>query len=88
MKFIAACLALLLLAPAFAQAPKSDARESALDRAILRCIENRGADCESRDGLKEWLRQERPLTPEEQAAAAGARKHRETCAGNKKAAGC
>ena len=88
MKFLAACLASLFLVPAIAQTPKPGAQDSARAAAVKRCKENRGADCESRDGLNEWLRQERPITPEEQQTAAGARKHRETCAGNKKAPGC
>ena len=52
-----------------------------------RCA-HRGSDSESKDGLKEWLREDRAITPEEQQAAAGARRHRELCAKNKKAPGC
>lgn len=88
MKFLAACLSMLFLAPALAQAPKPGAQDSARAAAIKRCKENRGADCESRDGLREWQRQERPITPEEQQAAAGARRHRELCAKNRFGAGC
>lgn len=88
MKFVAACAALLFLIPAIAQTPKPGAQESARSSAVKRCKENRGADCETREGLAEWQRQERPITAEEQAAAAGARAHREQCAKNKKGAGC
>ena len=88
MKSIAACLALLFLVPAMGQTAKSGTQDPARDAAAKRCKENRGADCDTREGLNEWLRQERAITPEEQSAAAGARRHRETCAANKKAPGC
>jgi hypothetical protein len=88
----AACLASVLLLcaalPAAAQKTTSDARQATRDRAVVRCIENRGTDCETREGLREWRRQEQPLTDAEREAAAAARKHREQCAKNKKAAGC
>jgi uncharacterized protein HemX len=50
--------------PVFAQqqpeskTPAEKAQEQR-ERAIARCKENRGADCESEAGLAEWLLQER-----------------------------
>ena len=88
MKFLAVCLSLFFLAPAMAQSPKSGAQDVARAEAVKRCKENRGISCDTKEGLSEWQRQERPITPEEQQAAAGARRHRETCAKNSKAAGC
>lgn len=46
------------------------------NRAITRCRENRGVDCDTPEGLKEWIQQERPITDEERARAAGARRAR------------
>lgn len=88
MKFLAACLALLFLVPAFAQTPKPSSQEAAREHALQRCKENRGTNCDTREGLAEWLREDRPITAAEQQAAAAARRHRELCAKNKKAAGC
>ena len=92
----AAWLALLLVlccaGPATAQtssgAAKESAKESLRDRAIKRCRENRGTDCETEQGLSEWLRQEQPITDEERAAAVAARRYREKCQKDPKAAGC
>ena len=81
-------LVLFLAAPVNAQSTKPEVKESQRDRAIKRCKENRGTDCQSERGLQDWLREERPLTDAEQQAAAGARRHREECARNKKAQGC
>ena len=44
------------------------------ERGIARCKENRGVDCDTPAGQKEWIRQERPITDEERVAAAGARR--------------
>jgi hypothetical protein len=90
--FLASILLLCLAIPAAAQTTPRAAKEQVQDPARIaaakRCKENRGSDCESAEGLKEWLREDRPITPEEQQAAAGARRHREECARNKKAPGC
>jgi hypothetical protein len=92
MKLPVACLAAILClypaAPASAQTEKKSARESLRDRAIKRCKENRGTDCESRQGLREWLREEQPITDAERQAAAASRQHREQCAKTKGGAGC
>jgi len=53
---------------------KKDSAQKRRERAITRCRENRGVDCDSPDGLKEWIQQERPITDEERARAAGARR--------------
>jgi hypothetical protein len=84
-------LVLFLAAPVSAQTAKPEAKEkepSLRERAIKRCKENRGTDCTSERGLREWLGEETPLTDEQQQAAAGARRHREECAKNKKATNC
>jgi hypothetical protein len=88
--YLAAALLLGLATPAAAQTTKREAKktEPAREVAAKRCRENRGSDCESESGLSEWLREDRPITLEEQKAAAAARRHREECARNKKGAGC
>lgn len=90
MKVLLAVLCLLVLAlPVNAQqSPKPEVKESLRDRAIKRCKENRGIDCDSDRGLREWLREDTPLTDDQRQAAAAARRHREECARNKKAANC
>jgi hypothetical protein len=45
-------------------------------RAYERCKANRGVDCETSRGLAPWVREERPITPEQQRAAAAARRAR------------
>jgi hypothetical protein len=94
-KLPAACLATVLFlciaVPTAAQTDKrtTKAQDAALERAVKRCNENRGVDCDSRQGLREWLREERAITEEERRAAAGARRQREQCAKTKNAAaGC
>ena len=56
---------------------KKDSAQKQRERAITRCRENRGVDCDTPEGLKEWIQQERPITDEERARAAGARRARE-----------
>jgi hypothetical protein len=75
--------------PLAAQTPaKPVVKESLRDRAIKRCKENRGVDCESREGLREWLREERPITDAERTSAAAGRRQREQCAKNPKGTNC
>jgi hypothetical protein len=81
-------LAALVSLPAAAQTIPAGAKETARERAVKRCKENRGVDCDSREGLREWLREERELTDAERQAAAAARRHRENCARNPKTGGC
>ena len=81
-------VAFLIPFTASAQTKPSEPKESLRDRAMKRCKENRGTDCESREGLREWLREERELTDAERQAAAAARRHRENCARNPKTGGC
>jgi hypothetical protein len=87
MKFVIVML-LGLATTAFAQTIPVAEKESARDRAIKRCKENRGTDCESRDGLREWLREDREITDTERQAAAAGRRHREQCAKNPKGSSC
>jgi len=93
MKLLLASLTSLLLiglpGPVAAQTTaKPVVKESPRDRAIKRCKENRGIDCDSREGLREWLREERTITDAERQAAAAGRRHREACAKNPKGSGC
>jgi len=84
-------LLLCLQLPAAAQTPKKTEAftpDSIEDRAQKRCREERGLDCETRDGLREWIREETELTPEQRQAAAAARRHREECKRNKNKPGC
>ena len=64
MKAMMVVLGLALAAPVFAQeqtdsGTATERAEEQRKRAIARCKENRGADCESDAGLAEWLLQER-----------------------------
>ena len=90
MKRLLACVLLIGFAgPLAAQTTAKPAvKDSPRDRAIKRCNENRGVDCDSREGLREWLREERALTDEERTSAAASRRHREQCAKNPKGSGC
>ncbi len=63
---------------------KKNAAQEQRERAIVRCRENRGVDCETPEGLKEWILQERPITDEERARAAGARRARSSARGAKR----
>lgn len=87
MKLLLVAVLLLPLAADAQTIPAAD-KESARDRAIKRCKENRGTNCDSREGLREWLREERPITDAERQAAAAGRRHREACAKNPKGSGC
>ncbi len=60
---------------------KKNAAQEQRERAIVRCRENRGVDCETPEGLKEWILQERPITDEERARAAGGRRARSSAGG-------
>lgn len=71
-------LGVFLAAPSFAQdrkpPPQSASDKERIERARARCQENRGVDCNSLEGLKEWLLQERSR---EEAVREGSR-HRLT----------
>jgi hypothetical protein len=44
------------------------------ERGIARCRANRGVDCDTPEGQKEWVSQERPITDAERTSAAAARR--------------
>ena len=83
----ALCLVLsCLTVPAIAQpAPSQDELRQ---RAIDRCNANRGTDCQSPAGLREWIMQEQPMTEEQRRSAVAARRIREQCQSNPKKPGC
>ena len=86
--FATSVLLACLAAPAFAQSSKAGAQDSAVERAKKRCEENHGVDCSTREGLKEWVNEERPMSTEMQRSAAAARLRRENCAKTKNGTGC
>jgi hypothetical protein len=88
---LASALMLGLAVPAAAQTAKKAVKkvDPAVERAKKRCIEQHGVDCDTREGLQEWLILERPMTPEQQRSAVAARGLRESCARTKgNAVGC
>jgi hypothetical protein len=61
---LAIALAVLVFAPVAAQTQNSPsdraaAKQQRVDRAKERCRLNHGVDCDTPEGLKEWLLQER-----------------------------
>jgi hypothetical protein len=82
MKTTIACLASALMLglalPAAAQTAKKAVKKvnPVVERARQRCIEQHGVDCDTPEGLREWLILERPMTPEQQRSAAAARRLR------------
>jgi hypothetical protein len=61
---LAIALAVLVSAPVAAQTQSSQvdrtaAKQQQVDRAKERCRQNRGVDCVTPEGLKEWVLQER-----------------------------
>jgi hypothetical protein len=61
---LAIALAVLVSAPVAAQtqssqADRAAAKEQQVDRAKERCRQNRGVHCDTPEGLKEWVLQER-----------------------------
>ena len=69
------------------KAGAAPAKGSAYERAKKRCQENRGTDCESREGLKPWIVEETPMSKQQQQSGAAAR-HRRDCAASKNKPGC
>ena len=49
----------------------------AKQKAIAKCEANRGAKCKDPDVIRSWIAEDTPITPEEQARAAGERRFRE-----------
>lgn len=77
-----ACSSLALAQTAAGTTPrkiekKKDAAQEQRERAIARCRGNRGVDCDSAEGLREWIEQERPITDEERQRAVARRSARE-----------
>ncbi len=60
MPAIPALLAVLLLAAAIPAAQAQTITSQMRERAVANCQANRGTDCSSADGLKEWIDAERP----------------------------
>lgn len=74
---------LLVVVPTLASAQSvlsiggSKERPESERRAIERCEANRGVDCGSRESVREWSSQDRPISDAERTSAAAARRHRE-----------
>jgi len=81
---VSLCAALPAAAQTAAKAPSS----AVLESAKKRCLEQRGTDCNTREGLKPWIVEETPMTKEQQQAGAAAARHRRECAANKNKPGC
>jgi hypothetical protein len=91
MKSVAAAIlaaSLCAALPVEAQTAGKTSSSAVLERAKKRCLEQRGTDCQTREGLKPWIVEETPLTKEQQQAAAAAARHRRECAANKNKPGC
>ena len=56
--FLAVLLGWPLLALA-QNAPQNDSQKKKVERAVDRCKAQRGVDCDTPEGLKEWVLQER-----------------------------
>ena len=67
-----AVIAIVLLACIAAPAAAQSARE----RATKRCQDNRGTDCKTEQGLKQWIEEEKPMTAEQRRSAAAAANQR------------
>jgi hypothetical protein len=61
-------LAALVLAVAIPVANAQADGSSLRERAIASCKANRGTDCASAEGLKEWIDAERPRAPGQRSA--------------------
>ena len=53
------------------------AAQSARERAIKRCQDNRGTDCTTDQGLKPWIDEDKPMTAEQRRSAAAANLRRQ-----------
>ena len=67
------------LGSASAPQPRADDPGEIRKRAIALCKQGRGIDCESEQGLREWINKETPLTEEERQEAVSGRRLRELC---------
>lgn len=62
--------------------------EKSKAKAIARCKESRGINCDDPGIAAQWARQDQPITDQERNQAINARRHREACAGVRGALGC
>jgi len=60
MRTFLSALMLCILATAFPAAQAQSVSAQMRARAIANCNANRGTDCKTEDGLKEWIDAERP----------------------------
>jgi hypothetical protein len=82
------CLALPAAAQSDRKAAEPKYSGSVYERAKQRCLEQRGTDCKTREGLKPWIVEEKPMTREQQQAGAAAARRRGECSRSKGKAGC
>jgi hypothetical protein len=81
---LAISLAVLVSAPVAAQTQNSPsdraaAKQQQVDRARERCRQNHGVDCDTPEGLKEWVLQERSR---QEAIRDGSHRRRPTQSGS------
>jgi len=67
---------------------RAAAASQAKARAIARCKESRGINCDDPGVAARWAREDRPISDQERNQAINARRHREACAGARGALGC
>ena len=68
MPAIPAFLAVLFLATAIPVAQAQTITPQMRERALANCQANRGTDCSSAEGLKEWIDAERPRPADQRSA--------------------
>ncbi len=68
MRPLLAVLTALTLAAAFPAAHAQNDASSIRERAIAKCNANRGVDCGTAEGLKEWIDREKPRPPRQKSA--------------------
>ena len=67
---------------------RAAAAAQATSRAVARCKESRGINCDSPGVAAQWAREDRPITEQERNQAINARRQREACRGARGALGC
>jgi hypothetical protein len=68
MRPFSSALFLVLLAAAVVPAHAQSATAQMRERAITNCKANRGTDCSTAEGLKEWIDAERPRSTGQRSA--------------------